>query len=505
MVATKVSPIEAELAEIWDQLVRRVDDDRRAEFEQKLLGTLRRTESFDPDAAAAEVRSVLDDYIPSGLDALLATCPELRDAGNAPAASEWRDGSLEEDDVSFIREQPTESLHRETIDLNMDAPLRPSSDQRQVSGPAGSEKPDSLRRIVVPVWYATNRRRRAKPDGSLAEQPYGADIGEAVGDNEPPIYFGIAEISVPDNRAVGTLRTPRWWRLEFRANPEKHFYVYSTSECKDEDAWTSDLRTHVSSNSPGEQNPSDDDLLVYIHGYNTTWQADVERAAQLGLDLNFRGPVVSLSWPSMGRVHDYESDARLADVSRAPFSSLLRRLMKNAGAKRIFVVAHSLGNRIALQGLTDATSDTGSTQSDLTHVIFAAPDVDGDYFAQQMKLFAQQTKGWGDGKAPQLTLYACGVDLPLEVSRLLAGARRAGDARPEITRLFPPAEYIDATTVVKDDPNDDGWGHSYFCSNSGVLRDMIDALHGTRASERPWLDSVDIADGGKYFSMRGRN
>ena len=42
-------------------------------------------------------------------------------------------------------------------------------------------------------------------------------------------------------------------------------------------------------------------LLVFVHGYNVDFDNAVRRAGQLAYDLNFDGPTFLFSWPSRQR------------------------------------------------------------------------------------------------------------------------------------------------------------------------------------------------------------
>jgi hypothetical protein len=70
------------------------------------------------------------------------------------------------------------------------------------------------RHVVVPVYYGTDRNMTgdSKPEGY-----YGTDRGN--------LTFGLTHVSIPDDYRMGKLPKPRWWRLEFRANPDKYIVL----------------------------------------------------------------------------------------------------------------------------------------------------------------------------------------------------------------------------------------------------------------------------------------
>jgi hypothetical protein len=50
------------------------------------------------------------------------------------------------------------------------------------------------------------------------------------------------------------------------------------------------------------------DVLLFIHGYNNSFKAAAQQAAQLKADLKFPGPVVLFSWPSLAEGGGYFTD-----------------------------------------------------------------------------------------------------------------------------------------------------------------------------------------------------
>ena len=56
-------------------------------------------------------------------------------------------------------------------------------------------------------------------------------------------------------------------------------------------------------------------LLVYVHGYNMSFDETATRAAQLAYDLDFPGLPFFFSWPSAGKLLGYLRDADSARLS----------------------------------------------------------------------------------------------------------------------------------------------------------------------------------------------
>ena len=107
----------------------------------------------------------------------------------------------------------------------------------------------------------------------------------------------------------------------------------------------------------------------------------------------------------------------------------------------------------------------------MREIVFAAPDVDSDTFREFVTHFNTVTASFDVPRMPHLTLYACGVDSALDLSRRIHKLRRAGDARDGIV-VVTPMDTIEVTQVVLEDTRDDVVGHAYFCSNRAVIADL---------------------------------
>ena len=63
--------------------------------------------------------------------------------------------------------------------------------------------------------------------------------------------------------------------------------------------------------------PADRNMLVYIHGFNTSFDDAQRRAAQLGFDLKVPGITALYSWPSRGNLIAYLADCRRSRRARS--------------------------------------------------------------------------------------------------------------------------------------------------------------------------------------------
>jgi esterase/lipase superfamily enzyme len=141
-------------------------------------------------------------------------------------------------------------------------------------------------------------------------------------------------------------------------------------------------------------------LLVFIHGFDNTFEDAITRAAfnreflaasgEAGTDTT----VLAFSWPSLGKIisfpvpdADYRHDQRMATLSGVHLMSFLAQiepLLRTARANgyRTYLLAHSMGN-LALQSAVENWFLHGNGNAELFNVcILAAGDCRFDAFAE---------------------------------------------------------------------------------------------------------------------------
>ncbi len=137
---------------------------------------------------------------------------------------------------------------------------------------------------------------------------------------------------------------------------------------------------------------------------------------QIAYDLNFEGIPFVYSWPSMGNPFGYISDEAVVRLGGRRLLSVLDNLANKVGVSRIHLIAHSMGGRALSDALElMAMRQVGSPSPDpvFEQVLFAAPDIDVDLFADMAQRFQSISR--------RLTLYASSKDAALETSRSLHG------------------------------------------------------------------------------------
>jgi len=209
------------------------------------------------------------------------------------------------------------------------------------------------------------------------------------------------------------------------------------------------------------------DVLLYVHGFNETFESAARSAGQLSHALAFEGRTALFTWPSGGGLLAYAYDRESALWSRDGFVQTLKALVANPTIGRVNIVAHSMGSFLTLEGLRELRDFDGLSDR-VGAVVLASPDVDIDAFEQTVPRLGSI--------AQRMTVIIDPGDKALAVSsRIAGGIARAGAA---------DRERLEQLGVRVADTAGRGWSllrHDLFLSNSEVtqvVRRAIDRARG---------------------------
>ncbi len=277
----------------------------------------------------------------------------------------------------------------------------------EVKPPAGGGEPGAFgvgsaasdkKFDVVPVFYGTDRA--VEPDEKRLK--FGSDRGHQL-------KLGRALITVPTAHKVPNIERP--WVIEIpyfkvkiyeeTEDPAKHFTLQELNALTKEEMLAF-IKTRLAASKKFK-----DHALVFVHGFNTSFDAALYRTAQISYDLKFDGAPFVYSWPSGGKVASYTYDKGSVEQAEPHLAEFLKMVVKESGAKSISLIAHSMGNELLLRVLERArpVAPEGVV---ISQVILAAPDVDRDKFDNIAREITSFSKG--------VTLYAAANDRALSYS-----------------------------------------------------------------------------------------
>jgi esterase/lipase superfamily enzyme len=273
----------------------------------------------------------------------------------------------------------------------------------------------SLQGVLVPVGGTV--AGASQVDMLVATTRKRADPAEMFsGARGPTPAFANITVSIPppSARQIGEVQWPR----QVPGNPATDFVTLKADVIDRNQAlawFRRALRT-----APKRQ------VLVFIHGFNNRFDDAVFRFAQIVHDSN--APVVPIlfTWPSRGSVLAYGYDRESTAYSRNALESLLKAISGDPAVGEIAILAHSMGNSLALETLRQMAIRDGRVTPKIRNVLLAAPDVDVDLAREAIIDMGPRAN------RPAFTLFVSQDDRALAVSRRVWGSEaRLGAIDPD--------------------------------------------------------------------------
>ncbi len=299
----------------------------------------------------------------------------------------------------------------------------------------------------VPLFIASTRHKSGDAPGEVVAR------------------FSLQNVSVPPDHRAGEIEQPSFGS----ANPEKHFVVTSRRSLEP-DAFRAELASHISGRVGNSR-----DVLLYVHGFNTSLEEARFRLAQIVADGGFTGVPILFTWNSKGELLAYESDKEAATASRDALQRLMMDIAQAPGVGRVQVLAHSMGSWLTMEALRE-TAIAGHPDLDgkLGSVMLAAPDIDLGVFRQQVSRL----------DASRISVFVSRDDRALSLSSRIAGSRaRLGAMDPSNPK---DAAAIDAMGVRVYDLSmlKQGWiGHDTYANAPDAVRQIGATLTKKREAD----------------------
>ena len=301
---------------------------------------------------------------------------------------------------------------------------------------------------LIDVAFATNRNLVITQDIA------------AYGRERASLSFGKARVAIPKARKTTlTSRIPLFGYMQDRLlDPDRETRLAQLYPLHPED-----LKTDLETNG---------NILIYIHGYNTSFEEAIKRAALLKYYMKYEGPVALFSWPSREEFLSYPVDETNAIWARYDFARLLKRTSAHPKIKSISIVTHSLGARLLASVFLNDTNPRNTYKGKLHHLIMAAPDIDAGLFENEIVPALQKAR-------IPTTIYVSRKDQALQTSSSIHGYPRLGDfSRQQIA--IDGLDIIDVTEAISGTRRT----HTYYLSEAPVVEDMIQVIVDKRTAEQ---------------------
>ncbi len=376
--------------------------------------------------------------------------------------------------------------------------------------------PESLKTTDLPVIYFTDRANEETDPASTPR--YGSDRSQdisfgvaRVGLTPEPTWQDLVQASTTDERQeqyrlkvrqvthTGTIAS-----LEGRLRVTEGEVVYPPEAST---AFESDLADFAATLEPFlTDDPDGNAALVFVHGFNNTFDDSVLRLAQTWHAAGRHGVPIVFSWPAgydafLAPV-SYTRDRESGEFSVLQLKTLLMALAANDDIDRIHLVAHSRGTDVTTTALREIAAEIEAAQgrtffsqrtreargghveyvepdfdrsvrpSDvlkLETLVLVAPDLDVDIFIQ--RFISERVMRI----ARRMVVYSSKQDEALSLARIFFASRdRLGDIAMEdldpttrqLVHQLPSIEFVECRVGGVS-------SHAYLFEHPAALSDMI--------------------------------
>ncbi len=373
-----------------------------------------------------------------------------------------------EPDMAALDDASTRSMSPSSPDRGVLEAPSPAAPDRDI-------EPQQIQKVTV--FYGT-------------ERTISGDRTTYTNQRSAILNYGAVDVTIPPKHKPGMVEMPSVFRFEFEPNPDKHFTIERLAPLQEED-FVAQLSTAVSASTNKQ-------ALVFIHGFNTSFDSAAFRTAQLYHDLKYDGAPVFYAWPSRNVTipapWDYARDQTSADRTVSRLEEFLLRVRNDTGAQRMHIIAHSMGNHALMQALDEIAEDLDAGDPPpFDEIIMSAPDVDREQFKRTADDILPTAK--------RITVYASSNDEAMKMSRRVNGEPRLGDRAGGVL-LMTGIDYIDASNVRTEMFS---LGHDYFATQASILSDIGTILRLARGpSEREGLKTEQLPPEMQvYYSILG--
>ncbi|ANP90118.1 alpha/beta hydrolase [Rhizobium leguminosarum] len=285
---------------------------------------------------------------------------------------------------------------------------------------------------------------------ATTRQPSGDPATLFNGERSPKPSMTDVAVSIPSKREPGTVQ----WPQRLPPNPATDFAVTRVKQIDTIPEGRAWFRQHIQGGH----------ALVFIHGFNNTYEDSVFRLAQIVHDSGMQATPILFTWPSRAQLTGYEYDKESTNYSRTALEQSLRVLAADPDVKDITILAHSMGTWLAMESLRQMGIRDGHVNAKIHNVILASPDID-------IQVFAKQYVEMGEPK-PKFTIFVSQDDRALAASSFITGnVSRLGAIDPSKEPYRSRLEKAGITAIdLTKVKTGDSLHHGKFAESPGIVQ-----------------------------------
>lgn len=269
---------------------------------------------------------------------------------------------------------------------------------------------------------------------------------------ERPGYFDMT-VRIPPDRQMGDAEAARSGHID----PDTMYFLTEAQALPDERS----LRERIVNAFGTVADGSGREVMIFVHGYNTSMADGVYRTAQIRHDFDIPAIALHFAWASSEHPLGYAYDRDSLLQSRDAFERLLIDIAAVPGVE-IILLSHSLGGALTMEALRQLR--IGGRQDVLDAiggVVLMSPDIDIDVFRAQAHRLSP---------LPQpFVIFTATDDRALRLSARITGEnRRVGNLGSPEALAGLDVTLVDVTMF--DSAGDDPLNHFTAVSSPGLIR-----------------------------------
>lgn len=250
-------------------------------------------------------------------------------------------------------------------------------------------------------------------------------------------------------------------------------------------------------------------LLIVVFGYMDGYEATAIKAAYFAYLLDVNTPVLLFDWPGDQAVSigGYKKAQELAKASGPQLGELLTRIIREVKPAKLWVKGSSLGAQVICDAFEHMYryDDLADKETEIAHVILAAPDVG-------RKEFDLHFKSEITALAEKVTVYVSSNDKALLLSGILNGEQRLGRQRLETPEQLDEAKDIlylksldpEKLTLIDVTPiNKSSASHGYYLEDTEFFDDVYTRFFDKEPNTNRRLYLLKYTDNVDYWVLQG--
>ncbi|MEL7012334.1 MAG: alpha/beta hydrolase [Pseudomonadota bacterium] len=196
------------------------------------------------------------------------------------------------------------------------------------------------------------------------------------GDRQLGLSFASVDVTVPPIHEPGQIERTK----ADVPDPRRHFTIQDPNAFATRQGFMRDLEEALRKRPPDRRN-----VLLFVHGYNTTMTDAILQVTQFVEDTEYDGIPILFSWASGGAIRKYVYDLNSVLVARDGLASM-GQVLQSSAIEHFDLLAHSMGSFLTMEVVRQA-SLLGRVDSlgKARNVVLASPDIDIDLFLTQIK------------------------------------------------------------------------------------------------------------------------